>query len=49
MLLYQTTQNSDFSLIMNVQVRRMSQLVLKKDHAYIDTVGLGCVETHAKV
>lgn len=34
---------------MDVQVRRISQLVLNKEHAFIDTVGQGCVETHAKV
>lgn len=34
---------------MNVQVRRVSQLVLQKDHIFVDTVGLGFVETHAKV
>lgn len=34
---------------LNWQVRRISQLVLKREHAYIDTVGLGCVETPAKV
>lgn len=32
-----------------MQVRRISQLVLKREHAFIDTVGLGCVETPAKV
>ncbi|KAJ8490472.1 hypothetical protein OPV22_012193 [Ensete ventricosum] len=31
------------------EVRRISQLVLKRDHVFVDTVGLGCVETHAKV
>lgn len=34
---------------MIMQVRRISQLVLKREHAYIDTVGLGCVETPTKV
>ncbi|KAK9927262.1 hypothetical protein M0R45_024454 [Rubus argutus] len=38
-----------FTATLPKEVRRMSQLVLKMDHAYIDTVGLGCVETHAKV
>lgn len=32
-----------------LQVRRVSQLVLKRDHIFIDTVGLGGLETHAKV
>ncbi|TQD97297.1 hypothetical protein C1H46_017138 [Malus baccata] len=31
------------------QFRQVSQLVFQKDHAFVDTVGLGCVETHAKV
>lgn len=31
------------------QVRRISQLVLKREHTYIDTVGLGSVETPVKV
>uniref|UniRef100_A0A7N0VFX1 ATP-dependent RNA helicase n=1 Tax=Kalanchoe fedtschenkoi TaxID=63787 RepID=A0A7N0VFX1_KALFE len=31
------------------QVRRVSQLVLNRDHVYIDMVGMGCVETHSKV
>lgn len=31
------------------QVRRISQLVLKREHEYIDTVGLGSVDTPAKV
>ncbi|KAF2313265.1 hypothetical protein GH714_010077 [Hevea brasiliensis] len=30
-------------------VRRISQLVLKREHAFIDTLGLGCLETPAKV
>lgn len=34
---------------MIMQVRRISQLVLKNEHAYIDTVGMGCVETLTKV
>ncbi|XP_024172533.1 probable DEAD-box ATP-dependent RNA helicase 48 isoform X1 [Rosa chinensis] len=38
-----------FTATLPKEVRRISQLVLKKDHAFIDTVGLGCVETHAKV
>lgn len=32
-----------------MQVRRVSQLVLKREHVYIDTVGFGSAETHAKV
>ncbi|CAA0820516.1 Putative DEAD-box ATP-dependent RNA helicase 33 [Striga hermonthica] len=31
------------------EVRRISQLVLKREHAYIDTVGLGSLETNEKV
>lgn len=38
-----------FSATIPKEVRRISQLVLKREHAYIDTVGLGCLETHAKV
>ncbi|KAL6174659.1 hypothetical protein ACLB2K_051305 [Fragaria x ananassa] len=38
-----------FTATLPKEVRRISQLVLKKDHAFIDTVGLGSVETHAKV
>lgn len=38
-----------FSATVPKEVRRISQLVLKKEHDYIDTVGQGCVETHAKV
>lgn len=38
-----------FSATMPKEVRRISQLVLKREHAYIDTVGVGCVETHAQV
>lgn len=34
---------------MYMQVRRISQLVLKREHTFIDTVGLGSVETHDKV
>ena len=36
-------------LVMPMQVRRISQLVLKREHAFINTVGVGCVETPAKV
>ncbi|KAI3422743.1 uncharacterized protein J3R85_011830 [Psidium guajava] len=38
-----------FSATMPKEVRRISQLVLKREHAFIDTVGVGCVETHAQV
>ncbi|KAL4191671.1 hypothetical protein AMTRI_Chr07g81720 [Amborella trichopoda] len=38
-----------FSATIPKEVRRISQLVLKKDHVYIDTVGLGGQDTHAKV
>ncbi|KAA8522380.1 hypothetical protein F0562_013259 [Nyssa sinensis] len=38
-----------FSATVPKEVRRISQLVLKREHAYIDMVGLGCLETHAKV
>ncbi|ONI07018.1 hypothetical protein PRUPE_5G095400 [Prunus persica] len=38
-----------FTVTIPKEVRRISQLVLKKDHAFVDTVGLGCVETHDKV
>lgn len=38
-----------FTATIPKEVRRISQLVLKKDHAFVDTVGLGCVETHDKV
>ncbi|CAL9112479.1 unnamed protein product [Musa textilis] len=38
-----------FSATIPREVRRISQLVLKRDHVFVDTVGLGCVETHAKV
>lgn len=31
------------------QVRRISQLVLKKEHAYINTLGLESTETNSKV
>ncbi|KAM7531293.1 hypothetical protein LguiB_034703 [Lonicera macranthoides] len=37
-----------FSATLPKEVRRISQLVLKREHAYIDTVGFGCLETHAK-
>ncbi|KAG2681232.1 hypothetical protein I3760_11G134800 [Carya illinoinensis] len=38
-----------FSATIPKEVRRISQLVLKREHAYIDTIGLGCVETPSKV
>ncbi|KAF5734482.1 DEA(D/H)-box RNA helicase family protein isoform 1 [Tripterygium wilfordii] len=38
-----------FSATMPKEVRRVSQLVLKRDHVYVDTVGLGCIETPEKV
>ncbi|KAL5733601.1 hypothetical protein ACOSQ2_033293 [Xanthoceras sorbifolium] len=38
-----------FSATIPKEVRRISQLVLKREHAYIDTVGLGCVETPDKI
>lgn len=34
--------------VMKMQVRRVSQLVLKREHGYVDTVGLG-LETNPKV
>eukprot|EP00268_Persea_americana_P069645 TRINITY_DN9935_c0_g1_i1.p1 TRINITY_DN9935_c0_g1~~TRINITY_DN9935_c0_g1_i1.p1 ORF type:complete len:832 (-),score=175.88 TRINITY_DN9935_c0_g1_i1:466-2961(-) len=38
-----------FSATIPKEVRRVSQLVLKRDHVYVDTVGLGGLETPAKV
>ncbi|KAL2544095.1 putative DEAD-box ATP-dependent RNA helicase 48 [Forsythia ovata] len=38
-----------FSATIPKEVRRISQLVLKREHAYINKVGVGCLETHAKV
>ncbi|KAJ8766196.1 hypothetical protein K2173_021713 [Erythroxylum novogranatense] len=38
-----------FSATIPKEVRRISQLVLKREHAFIDTVGLDCVETPEKV
>jgi ATP-dependent RNA helicase MSS116 len=32
-----------------MQVRRISQVVLKREHKYVDTVGMGCVETPVEV
>lgn len=38
-----------FSATIPKEVRRISQLVLKREHDFIDTVGLGCVETPTQV
>lgn len=38
-----------FTATIPKEVRRISQLVLKREHALIDTVGLGCVETLSQV
>ncbi|XP_057764316.1 probable DEAD-box ATP-dependent RNA helicase 48 [Salvia miltiorrhiza] len=38
-----------FSATVPKEVRRISQLVLKREHAYINTLGLESVETNAKV
>ncbi|TVU27631.1 hypothetical protein EJB05_19126 [Eragrostis curvula] len=38
-----------FSATVPKEVRRVSQLVLKRDHVFVDTVGLGAVETPTKV
>ncbi|KAK6947755.1 Helicase, C-terminal [Dillenia turbinata] len=38
-----------FSATVPKEVRRISQLVLKREHAFLDTVGLGSLETHEKV
>ncbi|XP_062221441.1 DEAD-box ATP-dependent RNA helicase 48-like isoform X2 [Phragmites australis] len=37
-----------FSATIPKEVRRVSQLVLKRDHVFVDTVGLGAVETPSK-
>lgn len=42
-------QSMLFSATIPREVRRVSQLVLKREHVYIDTVGFGSAETHAKV
>ncbi|KAH7513964.1 hypothetical protein FEM48_Zijuj11G0038600 [Ziziphus jujuba var. spinosa] len=42
-------QSLFFTATIPKEVRRISQLVLNREHAFIDTVGLGCVETHDKV
>lgn len=38
-----------FSATIPQQVHQILQIALKRDHAFINTVGLGCQETHAKV
>ncbi|CAO2046956.1 unnamed protein product [Urochloa humidicola] len=38
-----------FSATIPKEVRRVSQLVLKRDHVFVDTVGIGAVETPTKV
>ncbi|CAN6252734.1 unnamed protein product [Urochloa humidicola] len=38
-----------FSATIPKEVRRVSQLVLKRDHVFVDTVGVGAVETPTKV
>lgn len=38
-----------FSATVPKEVRRISQVVLKREHVFVDTVGLGGVETPAKV
>ncbi|KAA3460151.1 putative DEAD-box ATP-dependent RNA helicase 48 isoform X1 [Gossypium australe] len=50
-LLFSATIPKEVGLLINLifVVRRISQLVLKREHAFVDTVGLGCVETHDKV
>nr|CAD1830747.1 unnamed protein product [Ananas comosus var. bracteatus] len=42
-------QSLMFSATMPKEVRRVSQLVLKRDHVFVDTVGLGGLETPAKI
>ncbi|WCJ26212.1 DEAD-box ATP-dependent RNA helicase 48 [Euphorbia peplus] len=42
-------QSLMFSATIPKEVRRISQLVLKREHDFVDTVGLGCVETPVKV
>lgn len=42
-------QSLMFSATIPKEVRRISQLVLKREHSFIDTVGLGSLETHSKV
>ncbi|KAM6587941.1 hypothetical protein CsatA_010546 [Cannabis sativa] len=38
-----------FTATIPKEVRRISQLVLNREHSFIDTVGLGCVETLSQV
>ncbi|CAN1135455.1 Probable DEAD-box ATP-dependent RNA helicase 48 [Linum perenne] len=38
-----------FSATIPKEVRRISQLVLNRDHAFVDTIGLGSAETPVKV
>ncbi|KAK7358642.1 hypothetical protein VNO77_00580 [Canavalia gladiata] len=38
-----------FSATVPKEVRRISQLVLKREHKYVDTVGIGCVETPVQI
>ncbi|XP_045823238.1 probable DEAD-box ATP-dependent RNA helicase 48 [Trifolium pratense] len=38
-----------FSATMPKEVRRLSQVVLKREHKYVDTFGMGCVETPVQV
>ncbi|KAL2342778.1 hypothetical protein Fmac_004063 [Flemingia macrophylla] len=38
-----------FSATIPKEVRRVSQLVLKREHKYVDTVGTGCAETPVEV
>ncbi|XP_023551234.1 probable DEAD-box ATP-dependent RNA helicase 48 isoform X1 [Cucurbita pepo subsp. pepo] len=42
-------QSLMFSATVPREVRRISQLVLKREHVFVDTVGLGCVETPTQV
>lgn len=42
-------QSLMFSATIPREVRRISQLVLKREHVFVDTVGLGCVETPTQV
>lgn len=37
------------NLCFKFQVRRISQLILKREHIFVDTIGLGRIETHDKV
>ncbi|KAA0042781.1 putative DEAD-box ATP-dependent RNA helicase 48 [Cucumis melo var. makuwa] len=42
-------QSMLFSATIPREVRRISQLVLKREHVFVNTVGIGCVETPAQV